>query len=215
MAATMLKDEFKAAFGLPFLKVLHDSCTTDSGKKGVIDSDHVQDQNEKFYGIAIEEMAQLTMSDTPPSAKKVSKLFKDFTPTDLCTVGGPFPEGAALIRKTRGLSNYFSPHAQNQRAVASRREVDISAFSKEGLACLKRIKGQITKRLPTITAESVVILLGPRTKFTVKSLIQPVFQTKSVTDTDENLALTLPAASSIVTIDAVMEEGKALLRNAL
>ncbi|KAI9983053.1 hypothetical protein PInf_006970 [Phytophthora infestans] len=82
MAATMLKDEFKAAFGLPFLKVLHDSCTTDSGKKGVIDSDHVQDQNEKFYGIAIEEMAQLTMSDTPPSAKKVSKLFKDFTPTD-------------------------------------------------------------------------------------------------------------------------------------
>ncbi|KAF4129993.1 hypothetical protein GN958_ATG20818 [Phytophthora infestans] len=41
----------------------------------------------------------------------------------------------------------------------SRREVHISAFSKEGQVCLKRVKKQITKRLPTIMAESVVILL--------------------------------------------------------
>ncbi|KAF4137158.1 hypothetical protein GN958_ATG13626 [Phytophthora infestans] len=96
-----------------------------------------------------------------------------------------------------------------------RHEVHISAFSKEGQVCLKRVKGKITKRMPNITAESVVILLlDPRTKLTVESLIQPVFQEKSIKDTDENLALPLPAESSTVIADAVMEEGKVLLRSA-
>ncbi|KAI9979749.1 hypothetical protein PInf_027989 [Phytophthora infestans] len=98
MAAKMLKDEFKAAFGLPFLNVLLDSSTTGSGKKKVClallvtvhNGSHesckvkplITSRIEKFYGIAIEEMAQFSMPDTTPSAKKVSKLFEDSTPTD-------------------------------------------------------------------------------------------------------------------------------------
>ncbi|KAI9993859.1 hypothetical protein PInf_016380 [Phytophthora infestans] len=123
MAAKMLKDEFKAAFDLPFLSVLHDSCTTGSGKKDVT---LITSRIDKFYDIAIEEMAPFTMSDVTSSVKKVSNLFEDSTPTDcavharentetvyvvdpetslqkkerrVCTVGGPFPKGAALIRK--------------------------------------------------------------------------------------------------------------------
>ncbi|KAG3115441.1 hypothetical protein PI124_g5340 [Phytophthora idaei] len=97
----------------PFLSVLHDPCTTGSGKKGVVgtsvcfitwnwyfcrlallvtvhNGSHelckvktlITSRIEKFYGIAIEDVAQFTMSDTTPSARKVSKLFEDFTPTD-------------------------------------------------------------------------------------------------------------------------------------
>ncbi|OWY91648.1 hypothetical protein PHMEG_00039684, partial [Phytophthora megakarya] len=100
----------------------------------------------KLYGIDIGPMAQFLMSDTTPSARKVSKLFEDSVPVDcamhalnlcllyglgmrenfetiyvvdpdtnvstktrrVCTLGGPFLEGAELVRKARGLNNYFS-----------------------------------------------------------------------------------------------------------
>ncbi|KAE8984529.1 hypothetical protein PR003_g24858 [Phytophthora rubi] len=90
-------------------------------------------------------MTQFLMSDTAPSARKVSKLFEDSVPVDcamhvlnlclvyglgmrengesiyvvdpntnvmtkqrrVCTMGGAFPEGAALVYKVRSLYNYF------------------------------------------------------------------------------------------------------------
>ncbi|KAI9995973.1 hypothetical protein PInf_013151 [Phytophthora infestans] len=71
---------------------------------------------EKFYGISIEGMAQFTMSDTTPSAKKNTETVYIVDPeTNLqkkerrvCTLDGPFPEGDALIRKARGLNNHFN-----------------------------------------------------------------------------------------------------------
>ncbi|KAG3153567.1 hypothetical protein PI126_g10010 [Phytophthora idaei] len=96
-----------------------------------------------------------------------------------------------------------------------RREVHISAFSNEAQVCVRKVKGQITKRFPTVTAEPVVILLlDPRTKFTVEGLIHQVFREKDAAVGGKNLTLPLLGASSSVTIDAVMEDGKTLLRNA-
>ncbi|KAE8914915.1 hypothetical protein PF005_g4842 [Phytophthora fragariae] len=369
----LLKDEFAAAFYLPFLNLLHDSCTTGSGKKGIVgtsacyidkfwrfrnmallvtvyNSSHASvkvkslttSRIETLYGLDIEPMVQFTMSDTTPSARKISKLFEDSIPTDcsmhvlnlcllyglgpklgmrentetvyaldaetqtpkkerrVCTVGGPFPRGAALIKKIRALNNYFNRpqrvnrltetqryyglpelstivdcdtrvastvslfqrtiinyaafkayfeqcatyddpqvfrkldfadwrllvemeavteslaelariEVQRSNQVASelivllkfaidrlgadsyniydmdalrspktnektlpRRSIHLSALSAEGQICVARIKGQVEKRLPTLTAESVaILLLDPRTKFTVESLVRP------------------------------------------
>ncbi|EEY62241.1 uncharacterized protein PITG_14162 [Phytophthora infestans T30-4] len=97
--------------------------------------------------------SEFTMSDTTPSARKVSKLFEDSIPTDctmhvlnlcllygmgmrentepvyvmdsatnmqkkerrVCTVGGPFPEGARLIKKVWSLNNYFNSPQRVER----------------------------------------------------------------------------------------------------
>ncbi|EEY57044.1 uncharacterized protein PITG_10617 [Phytophthora infestans T30-4] len=56
------------------------------------------------------------------------------------------------------------------------RRISISGEAFSGLArvCLARMKGQLKKRIGTATAETVLILLlDPRTKFSVESLIAP------------------------------------------
>ncbi|KAI9994682.1 hypothetical protein PInf_011508 [Phytophthora infestans] len=331
MVKKKLKEEFEAAYRLPFLNLLHDSCTTGNNKKGIVgtsvslinrnwdycnlallvtvhNGSHASSEVktlmtsriEALYGISIADMAQFTMSGTTPSARKVSKLFEDSIPTDctmhvlnlcllygmgmeantesvyvmdpatnmqkkerrVCTVGGPFPEGARLIKKVRSFNNYFnSPQrverltklqqfyslpelspivdcdtryddpqvfanlsedewevlvemeaitgfladlarieVQRSNQVASEliallkaafdrlstdkrtktpfpavKFVCLSALSTNAKVCVRRIKSEVAKRLPTLTAESVVILLlDPRTKFTVSDLVRPV-----------------------------------------
>ncbi|KAI9995352.1 hypothetical protein PInf_012409 [Phytophthora infestans] len=295
------------------------------------------------------------MSDTAPSAKKVSKLFEDSLPTDctmhvlnlclvygmgmrenyetvyllnpttnkpkkerrLCTVGGPFPERATLIKKVRSLNNYFnSPQraehlakrtilnypalkayfqhcesyddsavfekftfsewrllveveaithsladlaridVQRSNQVSSelivlmkyaldrlatdtfhiydldaarspktnekslpRNDVQIDALSDKAMICVNRTKGQVMKRLPTLTAESVVILLlDPRTKFTVDSLIHPpklrqeaaVGGVVSGEGSDDTAGLAEDAGD----VNTVISKGKQMLRSA-
>ncbi|KAI9991368.1 hypothetical protein PInf_019049 [Phytophthora infestans] len=425
-ASFQRKEEFEAAYRLPFLNLLHDSCTTGNNKKGIVgtsvsfinrnwdycnlallvtvhNGSHASSEVktlmtsriEPLYGISIADMAQFTMSDTTPSARKVSKLFEDSIPTDctmhvlnlcllygmgmrentepvyvmdsatnmqkkerrVCTVGGPFPEGARLIKKVWSLNNYFnspqrverltklqfyslpesSPIVDCDTRVASsvtlfqrtivnysafrdyfrhcekyddpqvfdnlsedewellvemeaitgsltdlarievqrsnqveselfvllkaafdrlstdkyqiynidavrtpktnenslpRREVRLSALSTNAEVCVRRIKSQVAKRLPTLTAESVVILLlDPRTKFTVSDLVRPVkFAEAGIagpsTDTGDVGAAAIDAVIEdaglstdagdvdAAAIDTVIEDGRTILQNA-
>ncbi|ETK77029.1 hypothetical protein L915_16667 [Phytophthora nicotianae] len=401
----MLSAEFRAAYNLPFLNVLHDGCTTGSGKKGLVgtsasfinlswefvntallvtvyNGSHesckikmlITSRIKEFYGIDIKSITQFTMSDTAPSAKKVSKLFEDSLPTDcamhvlnlclvygmgmrenyetvylldpttnkpkkerrLCTVGGPFTEGATLIKKVRSLNNYFNSPQRTERLaklqqfyclpelkpivdcdtrVASsvtlfqrtivnypafkayfqhcesyddpavfekftfsewrllveveaitqsladlaridvqrsnqvssdlivlmkfaldrlatdtfhiydldaarppkphekslpRNDIQIGALSEKAMICVNRIKGQVLKRLPTLTDESVVILLlDPRTKFTVDSLIQPPKLRQEAV-----VGGVVSDEGSNVTAGLTEDEGQEVLRNA-
>ncbi|KAI9988984.1 hypothetical protein PInf_022705 [Phytophthora infestans] len=316
----MLSAEFRASYNLPFFNVLHDGCTTGSGKKGLVgtsasfidlswefvniallvtvyNGSHdsckiktlITSRIKEFYGIDIESMAQFTMSDTAPSAKKVSKLFEDSLPTDctmhvlnLCLVYGMgmrenyetvylldpttnkpkkerrlaerlakvqqfycLPElkpivdcdthvasSVALFQRTilnyPALKVYFQhcesyddpavfekftfsewrllvkveaithsladlartdvqrsnqvsselivlmkyaldrlatdiPHLRSRRCEITKDKREIDALSDKAMICVNRIKGQVMKRLPTLTAES----------FTVDSLIHP------------------------------------------
>ncbi|KAI9992496.1 hypothetical protein PInf_017915 [Phytophthora infestans] len=67
----------EALFALALLVTVHNGSHESCKVKPLITS-----RIEKFYGIAVEEMAQFSMPDTTPSAKKVSKLFEDSTPCD-------------------------------------------------------------------------------------------------------------------------------------
>ncbi|KAE9312662.1 hypothetical protein PF008_g19917 [Phytophthora fragariae] len=115
MVTRLLEPEFKLALNLPFLNLLYDLWTTDTGKKCVlgaslsfIGSDwsfhHIAllvtvfngshgsylvknmmlSRIVKLYGVSIGAMAQFLMSDTDPSAPKVSKLFEDSAPRHTC-----------------------------------------------------------------------------------------------------------------------------------
>ncbi|KAF4132035.1 hypothetical protein GN958_ATG18774, partial [Phytophthora infestans] len=113
-----------------------------------------------------------------------------------------------------------------------RREVRLSALSTNAQVCVRRIKSQVAKRLPTLTAESVVILLlDPRTKFTVSDLVRPVkFAEAGIagpsTDTGDVGAAAIDAVIEdaglstdagdvdAAAIDTVIEDGKTILRNA-
>ncbi|KAG1693318.1 hypothetical protein DVH05_023782 [Phytophthora capsici] len=116
MVKKKLTEEFEAAYRLPILNLLHDSCTTGNNKKGIVgtsvsfinrnwdycnlallvtvhNGSHASSEVktlmtsriEALYRISIADMAQFTMSDTTPSARKVSKLFEDSISTD-CTM---------------------------------------------------------------------------------------------------------------------------------
>ncbi|KAF4136244.1 hypothetical protein GN958_ATG14563 [Phytophthora infestans] len=87
------------------------------------------------------------------------------------------------------------------------------------MICVNRIKGQVMKRLPTLTAESVVILLlDPRTKFTVDSLIHPskLRQEAAVGGvvSGEGFDDTAGLAEDAGDVDTVISKGKQMLRNA-
>ncbi|KAG3094752.1 hypothetical protein PI124_g16184 [Phytophthora idaei] len=135
----------------------------------------------ELYGVAIDGMAQFLMSDTAPSARKVSKLFEDAIPVDctmyvlnlclvcglgmretvetfyviysttnlaekhrrMCTLGGPFSEGAALAKKVRGLINYFKSPQRVERLTKVQRFYGLPEVSTM-VNCDTRIASTVT-----------------------------------------------------------------------
>ncbi|KAG1693319.1 hypothetical protein DVH05_023783 [Phytophthora capsici] len=113
-----------------------------------------------------------------------------------------------------------------------RREVHLSTLPTNAQVCVRRIKSQVAKRVPTLTAESVVILLlDPRTKFTVSDLVRPAkFAEAGIagpsTDAGDVGAAAIDAVIEdawlstdagdvdAAAIDTVIEDGKTILRNA-
>ncbi|ETN02084.1 hypothetical protein PPTG_16739, partial [Phytophthora nicotianae INRA-310] len=91
-----------------------------------------------------------------------------------------------------------------------RNDIQIGALSEKAMICVNRIKGQVLKRLPTLTDESVVILLlDPRTKFTVDSLIQPPKLRQEAV-----VGGVVSDEGSNVTAGLTEDEGQEVLRNA-
>ncbi|KAG2773413.1 hypothetical protein PC129_g11266 [Phytophthora cactorum] len=88
-----------------------------------------------------------------------------------------------------------------------RHDAHIDTFFAEAKICVIRIKGQVMKRLSTLSAESVVILLlDPHTKFTVDGLVQPA--ALGVTTASDNASDDAAAAAAI---DNVIRESKRAL----
>ncbi|KAF1787333.1 hypothetical protein GQ600_10774 [Phytophthora cactorum] len=90
----LLEEEFEFAHRFPFLNLLHDLCTTSNGKRSLVGSgSHNSAKVEtiitlriaELYGLAIDCMTQFLMSDTTPSARKISKLYDDTVQLD-CTM---------------------------------------------------------------------------------------------------------------------------------
>ncbi|KAG2815987.1 hypothetical protein PC111_g13331 [Phytophthora cactorum] len=94
MMKRLLEEEFEFAHRFPFLNLLHDLCTTSNGKRSLVGSgSHNSAKVEtiitlriaELYGLAIDCMTQFLMSDTTPSARKISKLYDDTVQLD-CTM---------------------------------------------------------------------------------------------------------------------------------
>ncbi|KAF1780510.1 hypothetical protein GQ600_27217 [Phytophthora cactorum] len=94
MVKHLLEEEFEFAHRFPLLIPLHDLCTTSNGKRCVVgtSSHHstkvktlITSRIAELYGLTIACMAQFLMSDTTPSARKISKLFYNAVQLD-CTM---------------------------------------------------------------------------------------------------------------------------------
>ncbi|KAG3001471.1 hypothetical protein PC119_g16685 [Phytophthora cactorum] len=93
MVKHLLEEEFEFAHRFPLLIPLHDLCTTSNGKRCVVGTSHhstkvktlITSRIAELYGLTIACMAQFLMSDTTPSARKISKLFYNAVQLD-CTM---------------------------------------------------------------------------------------------------------------------------------
>ncbi|KAG3156647.1 hypothetical protein PI126_g8679 [Phytophthora idaei] len=120
----LLKEEFEDAYHYPMVNLLHHwqrqeepllatayNSSHESAKLKALITLRV----EQLYHVNIEPMVQFTIEDT-----ETVYVFDTDTQTQkserrVCTVGGPFPEGEALIKKVRSLNNYFNTPQRVER----------------------------------------------------------------------------------------------------
>ncbi|ETN13452.1 hypothetical protein PPTG_08279 [Phytophthora nicotianae INRA-310] len=123
-----------------------------------------------LYDVDIGCMAHFVMSDTAPAARKLSKLYEDAVPVDCsmhvlnlclvssgrCTPGGPFPQGANLVKKTRDLNNYFKTPQRVERLLRVQQHY--------GLPELSAMVDRDTRMASTVTLFQKSILNYPALK---------------------------------------------------
>ncbi|ETL99118.1 hypothetical protein L917_03989 [Phytophthora nicotianae] len=168
----LLEMEYTSVYKRPFLNLMHDmwaAVFNESHDSGVVQK-KISSRIVVLYDVDIGCMAHFVMSDTAPAARKLSKLYEDAVPVDClmhvlnlclvssgrCTPGGPFPEGANLVKKTRDLNNYFKTPQRVERLLRVQQHY--------GLPELSAMVDRDTRMASTVTLFQKSILNYPALK---------------------------------------------------